>query len=131
MGLDSIWYMPGEKEICEREDHTFEERLALHPTFDPELKLVGGMFSGNGRQSFRGKAYYEFVEQVTGVSLYQDDIDNATIRKMADALEAHELTPDESRELSYCDRKGEDEFNDLKRMFRTYADAGAFLHGWW
>mgnify|MGYP001201622919 CR=1 FL=1 len=51
------------------------------------LNLCGGMFSGNGTDgSFRGKAYAERVEQVTGVSLYEAEIPPETLRSMALAM---------------------------------------------
>ena len=33
--------------------------------------LCGGMFSGHGNGSFRGKVYNDFVEEITRESLYQ------------------------------------------------------------
>ena len=51
------------------------------------LNLCGGMLSGNGTNgSFRGKVYAEWVEQVTGVSLYDAEIPPETLRSMAKAL---------------------------------------------
>jgi hypothetical protein len=37
MGLDSFWKMPKGKR---------------QPTFKPQLNLVGGMFSGNGKKEY-------------------------------------------------------------------------------
>jgi hypothetical protein len=50
MGLDSIWKMPDG---------------VNHPAFEPALDLCGGLFSGFGQGSFRGKVYNEFIEHVS------------------------------------------------------------------
>lgn len=115
MGLDSFWVMPGETD-----EHPVE-----HPVFVPLLRLCGGMFSEHGRQSFRGKVYSPIIERLTGVSLYQDEIPNGIIQEIADKLDAADSSDMGGYGLD------QDEFLDLQRMFRTYADAGATLRGWW
>lgn len=104
MGLDSFWEHPTEG--------------TPDPDFDPPLQLCGGMLSGNGQHSFRGKVYNEIVESVTGVSLYQERIPNSVVQQMAAKL-ALELTD------------GSDESADLVRMFLAYGAAGFDLIGWW
>ena len=54
MGLDNIW-MKNKDE---------------HGVIEGEFKICGGVFSGHGNDSFRGKVYERFVEDVTGVSLF-------------------------------------------------------------
>lgn len=105
MGLDSYWVKNGKP--CP---------LESHPTFNPPLRLCGGLMSGNGMESFRGKVYNDQVEAATGVSLYQELIPNYVVKEMADKLDVCHFY---------------DEMQDLKRMFRTYADAGFDLAGWW
>lgn len=121
MGLDSYWRKPADKE------HT------QPPVFEPELRLCGGMLSGHGAGSFRGKVYSDLVERVTGESLYQEVIDNATVCKMADALDKWEPVPEPAsiygRQVQWAYTI--EELRDLKRMFRAYADAGYELGGWW
>jgi hypothetical protein len=96
MGLDNIWLAPNGQ--------------SLPPvTFDPPLKLAGGMFTGDADDpdsSFRGKCYVDFIGVVTGADLY-DDLDNATVRKVADRLQSflpHAI--------------------DLTRMFRAFGNTG-------
>ena len=120
MGLDSIWVMPGEDREHDRTDEL--------PYFDPELHLITGILFDTPR-AFRGKTYNEIIERITGISLYQEEIHNEKVNQMAVALEEHVLTP-EDKEYLYLDDK-EQEYTDLKRMFRAFADAGALLHGWW
>jgi hypothetical protein len=120
MGLDSIWILPGEDKGNDRSDEL--------PYFDPELHLVTGILFDTPR-SFRGKTYSELIELITGVSLYQEEITNAKVKQMATALEEHVLK-EADREFLYLDDK-EQEYTDLKRMFRAFADAGASLNGWW
>lgn len=96
-----------------------------------EFKLCGGMLSGHGNDSFRGKVYSEFVQDVTGVSLYGEtetcQIDSDTVKQMADDLEATEWRD------SYIENYDieEQEFKDLVKMFRLHADAGHYLVAWY
>ena len=96
-----------------------------------EFNICGGMFSGSGNESFRGKVYAQFVEDVTEVSLYGDpdtcEVPNETVKKMADDLEATEWRD------SYIENYDieEQEFKDLVRMFRLHADAGHYLYAWY
>src|SRR4249919_4012400 len=106
MGLDSFWRAP-------------EGADCVQPHFEMELKLCGGMFSGNGEGSFRGKVYSDLIEGVTGESLYQEVISNDTVRKMAAALQGLDEMP---RPASIYGRPAQwsysqQELHDLKRMF--------------
>ena len=56
MGLDNYW-MKSKEELG---------------NIEGEFQICGGMFSGSGNNSFRGKVYHSFVEDITGVSLYGD-----------------------------------------------------------
>lgn len=50
--------------------------------------LAGGIFSGNGADaSFRGKVYSNFIETVTGVHLYQEEIPHDQVVRMAESLQ--------------------------------------------
>lgn len=122
----------------EEEDDSISARFAAEagspdvPTFDRTFHLTGGMLSGNGPYSFRGKVYDTFVKDITGVSLYQDRIDNKTVKRMADELERTSwdvIGP--KYHGGYDGFHSEQEFDDFCEMFRTFADAGAWLHGWW
>lgn len=115
MGLDSFWVHRVNGEMVRAED--------VHPP--RELRLCGGMFSGHGDGSFRGKVYDDFITAATGVSLYQEEITNIVVRSMADMLDAYDGLEHERHGLT------DQEVADLKLMFRTYADAGCALHGWW
>jgi len=114
MGLDNYWE-------CDREVE-----------FNPPLKLCGGMFSGHGQGSFRGKVYFSVVLAVTGESLYQEHIDAATVKAMAERLQATDF--EAMLQLTNPDPSDyqidAEEFADLQRMFRVYADAGAELRAW-
>ena len=110
MGLDSFWELP-------------DTQPDIH--FDPEINLCGGMFSGMGEGSFRGKVYELIVESITGESLYQKEIPNVTVRAMVDKFDSATFTEGNTWGID------EQEFNDLVRMFRAYANAGAVLKGWW
>ena len=116
MGLDNIW-------MKSKDEQGFVEG---------EFKICGGVFSGHGNESFRGKVYNKFVEDVTGISLYgytpdTNEISNEVVRDMADGLEATEWRD------SYIENYDieEQEFKDLVRMFRLHADAGHYLVAWY
>jgi len=121
MGLDSFWELPGGSAPAK---------------FDPPLALCGGLFSGHGEGSFRGKAYDVLIETVTGVSLYQEEIPPDTVAEMSAALGAmdFEALPASLRsqgESSSGYEVTREEYNDLCRMFASYAKLGASLKGWW
>ncbi len=111
MGLDNYWILPKGK---------------CHPTFKPKLRLCGGMFSGHGVRSFRGKVYDDFIELVTGETLYQIMIPNKKIKKMAKLLEERgDALLDEKYGVCWHD------LYDLQQMFKKYARLGASLQGGW
>lgn len=115
MGLDNIWKK-------NKDENGFVEG---------DFKLCGGMFSGCGNESFRGKVYNRFVEDITGVSLYGDpetfEIPLETVKQMATDLEETEWR---DSYISNYDIE-HDEFKDLVKMFRLHADAGHYLIAWY
>lgn len=111
MGLDSYWVK--------------EQKFVLE--FDPPLHLCGGIFSSPEAGSFRGKMYNELIENISGISLYQLRISNEDVRQIAYALDR--AGPEDLDGLYY--ELEERELEDLRRMFRAYADEGAAILGWW
>ena len=114
MGLDSYWAMPDKSEPP--------------PAVELNPPLCGGMLSGASSNSFRGKVYDSLIKAVTGVSLYEEEIPNEEVKRMADKLEAFDP----------CDgviggtrifRPGE--VRSLVKSFRYHADLGCSLCGWW
>lgn len=135
MGLDSMWKMPDESDP--------------HPEFDPPVNLCGGMLSGHGAESFRGKVYSPLIEELCGqeCSLYQDEMTNDRVLYIAETLEKFMKAAD-TEKCPCCGEKPAtvcmppdtwflkpeftvQELHDLARVFRVYGDAGATLHGWW
>ena len=121
MGLDCYW-------LVER---------GVWPEGLDDLRLCGGLFSEHGQGSFRGKVYAELIEEISHISLYQEYLPNRDVRVIADALESTEYQErwgEGKYELPwawYNYRVTRDEYEDLRRMFRAYADVGAALVGWW
>jgi hypothetical protein len=107
MGLDNLW---------KKNDN---ETASV----EGEFQICGGMFSGHGNDSFRGKVYARIIEDITNENLYDDVIPNEKIKEMADALESTEFIPE------YIVRYDieHNEFKDLVKMFRLHADAGHYL----
>jgi hypothetical protein len=92
-----------------------------------EFKIFGGMCSGNGNDSFRGKVYARIIQDITMVNLYDDIIPHDTVKQMADDLESVTFIPEYI--VHYDIEK--DEFDDLVKMFRLHADAGHYLVSSW
>ena len=113
MGLDSYW------------SKDFAEIKVDDINFDPPLNLVGGMMSGHGQGSFRGKVYDALIETITGHSLYAEFITPEKIKEMASKLESFKgtISPEFQVEPK--------EYQDLVRMFKAYADTDHGLLGWW
>lgn len=93
--------------------------------------LCGGLFSGNGAgPSFRGKIYNELIEELTGVSLYQEEIPNTVVKGMADSLGVLLVTGINSRQCKKIGIK-EVEVESLAKWFRVVADNNGIVVGWW
>lgn len=110
MGLDCIW----------------QDVDASASEIDPPLHLCGGAFSEHGKGSFRGKVYDKLIKEITGHSLYKE-LPNVAINEIADILATTTLAMVVSKGFAI----GEDEYNDLCRMFRYYGDHGARLVPWY
>ena len=93
--------------------------------------LCGGLFSGNGSgPSFRGKIYNEVIEEITGVSLYQEVIPTDTVKGMADALGLLMAAGVNTRK---CKKMGitEEELQSLAKWFKVVAAHDGLVTGWW
>ena len=112
MGLDNYWKLPAD---------------VTEPVFDPPLNIIGDLLSDHGEGSFRGQTYEEFILEITGVSLYTPVLSNQVILQIAICLENW----DRKEEILDKYDMHPKECDDLVRMFRTYADAGAHLLAWW
>ena len=111
MGLDCFWRKPDVNNM------EANDELDAQPVFDPPLDVAGYT---PGKGEFRGKAYANYIKHATGVSLYRSEISNKVVCRMADALDR------------YTPPVGLDDMHDeLRRMFRAYAAAGAVLISWW
>ena len=109
MGLDN--YLQTSEEVGE---NVYEE-LA-------NVNLCGGMFSGNGSDgSFRGKVYNDYVEEVTGVSLYENSIGPETLLGMAEAIR-QDLN---LAGIEDCD------LHDLATLFEVGGKYGCSLLSWY
>lgn len=91
---------------------------------DNPPNVCGGIFSSNGESgSFRGKVYANEIEQLTGLSLY-DDLSNEQLGLIAAALRAQVLVS------ITTDRVPRGDLYDLWRMFKAYYEAGCSLEPW-
>lgn len=112
MGLDNYWELPVNEVVV----------------FDPPLELWGGVLSGHGQGSFRGKVYSGFFQQQLDVSLFESK-SNEEVREISRRLNDIEWKEDFSEK--YRALESEEDLEDLKRMFEAYAKAGASLGAWY
>lgn len=112
MGLDNYWVDKEKKQA----------------SVEGDFKVCGGMLSGHGNDSFRGKVYDALVENVSGFSLYTDYLDPTIIQFIASRLEEYTF---EAAQNNCNSELSEEEFKDLQLMFRAHADAGHGLTSWY
>jgi len=127
MGLDTYALQPFEQEDDVNEKQLMEAR-ALRETHFKDLpgELIGGLFSGTGEDgSFRGKAYDADVEKLTGESLYQEEIDNESVKGMAECL--NKAVRNGKKVMVEHD----DHLPILAAWFTVAADNGYTVNGWW
>ncbi len=93
-----------------------------------DFQVVYGPFSNKGNSSFRGKAYDDIIEPITGVSLYEDKIEIETIRKMNEKIQ--ECSCEKARELAGYDLK-EKEWKDFQKMWDAHTKTGHYLISWY
>ena len=111
MGLDCFW----------------KNKEGQTANIGKEFNVCGGMLSDNGTTSFRGKVYAELIEQASDISLYQEEIDSETCRKISECLDKFDF---ERYDQSWWPVEP-DEFEQLKEMFRAHVEKGHHLVGWW
>jgi hypothetical protein len=111
MGLDSFW----------------RSNDGSSPVIEKDYPVCGGIFSGNGNDSFRGKVYNSLVEDLTGVSLYQEEIPVDVVKDMARKLKETSYNPVIERDYDI----GKDEYEGLVNMFVDHAESNHHLVGWW
>lgn len=111
MGLDCFW----------------KNKEGQTANIGKSFNVCGGIFSDNGTTSFRGKVYNDLIKQASEISLYQEEIDSDTCKKISDALD--------NFDFSEYDGGGWpvslEEFKQLKEMFREHTNNGHHLVGWW
>jgi len=101
------------------------------------INLCGGMLSGTGAGSFRGKIYAEFIEAVTNESLYQKSIPNEIVEKMANKLAIYVKSNNSNTSKKWCKKEQInwpptwDEVKSLAQWFKVAAKGRAEVLGWW
>lgn len=115
MGLDCIFVVP---------DGIADPGVAI--------QLAGTSIFGFGDSGFRGKYYAELVEDITGISLYEERLSSFHVEEIASKLEGVDLSNHDCSEFAIRHNRGAEacpcqDFKDLKAMFRAYANVGAGL----
>lgn len=118
MGLDTI-------AIIEK-NQLFENVDAPNSLFAGTESLIRG--AAGDINWIRGKYYNPLIQELVGISLYQETINNDTVDKIATILENQtESYTSEMTNRHYPIR----EIKELARWFRVAANNGCFLEGWW
>ena len=118
MGLDII--------ACSKKNAMFENVDAPNEWFVGTEELVRGCFGDVNW--IRGKYYYYIINELTGVNLYQEEINNKTVNHIATVLE-NQKKDWHSVDSGY--HYSIEEIKMLAKWFRAAADNGCFLEGWW
>lgn len=95
--------------------------------------LVSGMFSMD-TNSFRGKAYNDYVQYVTGQSLYQELIEECAVVEMAKRLKKfadNAFAAEPGFEARNIYGLNKDVAEDLANWFQTVANNNGVVVGWW
>lgn len=120
MGLDTYAARMPDEELSDNDIEAFEKA---------DIHLCGGVVSG-AAGSFRGKVYSGLISRITGVSLYQEWIPPAVVRKMWQALD--QCDPEE-----FTEDAARPEFSnlatiiELRKFFRVCSERRLGLVGWW
>jgi|SRR3989344_3811801 len=114
MGLDSFWQIDAET------PGRIEEDFCLRGDWQ---------FTNKGVSAFRGGAYDDIIEPLTGVCLYEEKIENGTILEMNKKVQ--ECLFEKAKELAPHYTLTPEEWKDFQKMWDLHAKAGHYLAGWW
>jgi hypothetical protein len=129
MGLDSYWIKPDESKS---QPLDFDPPLVFEDDGDQQARHEGWAH-------FRSRSFECLIEEITGVSLRSECLDNGTVKRMADLLASYaanpwELPPSQSNvgseHWSHHERVSEI-VSDLARLFQAYAREDYGLFGSW
>lgn len=130
MGLNCFWI---HDKWTDENGMIINEKMPVPDENARKLADVG--FSVGGYGSFRGKQYNEFILEVTDVTLYQERIENPTVRSMAGKLKEYQWTQEDKERLQNKDNnyrpKTKEEFKRLSKNFEFYSQKGAHLVSSW
>ena len=144
MGLDNYFQRD---DIKQGDEQSYAVALAEVDFKGEDLTLsTCGIFSGAGTDgSFRGKCYSEFVEDVTGESIYDDRIEPDTLVQMGDKIAEFLSSPHLSvpkyindHYPSYGEGWTEEDFQQsasdwtkLGKLFKAFGRKGFHLTAWY
>ena len=112
MGLDNYW----------------KQDKDTNGIVEGEFQVCGGICSGNGNDSFRGKVYNSIVEEITGISLYQDTISAEDVAMMNEIIQ--ETTYEGAKACASYDLRKE-EWESFQKMWDAHTKAHHYLISWW
>ena len=112
MGLDNYW----------------KENQDTNGNIQGTFKVCGGICSGNGNDSFRGKVYNSIIQEITGISLYQETISSDQIKTMNELIQKCNF----ENAKNFADYNlEEEEWESFQKMWQAHSDANHYLISWW
>ncbi|MBC8437165.1 hypothetical protein H8D85_02455 [bacterium] len=94
------------------------------------IELCGGMLSGNGEGSFRGKVYSDFIMEVSDVSLYQEEMPHKDLEHIVASLDNWLVDNVEEQTEGKGGVSWKEAYN-LHKWFKVTLDGEAKVQGWW
>ena len=95
------------------------------------LSLVRGLVTAEGSHWIRGKVYNELIEGLTGVSLYQEDIDPQTVEKIHKVLQKTKFSK-AKRYMGWWEEEDQEKaWEGIQKFFEVCVKYNASLGGWW
>jgi len=97
-------------------------------------ELYGGMFSHSGNSpSFRGKVYADFINDKTGVSLYQEKIEDDDLIKIKQGIQVFIDIANKEEKKNFEDEWGFPfkHLQHLANWFQVVIDNDGYVSGWW
>ena len=136
MGLDTFAVVSDKTDKTDTELNS-EGKPVVKGKHFAGIVLCGGMLSGNGAGgSFRGKVYADYIERVTGISLYQEEMSLDDVGVIAYKLEKviMEAEKDGLANTDIVDHEWDTTYEDvvnLQKWFQVCSDYAYHVSGWW
>ena len=107
---------------------------ALYPVIHKELDgifVTRGLVCSTGNHWIRGKRYNDAVEVVTGQTLYKENIDPDTVKRMSKLISKTKAREVRDYLSEFEDDEYEKHWKGVQKFFKVAAKYNASIGGWW